>query len=123
MPCQPKQIPVKWLICASFELYASQVGLTFKFYKAKLCEFVSLILFLGIPKHKRGQVWQIFLKQYSLRAQEEADVNSGATQMNCIPSPSPSYEELIRQLTSHQHAILIDLGKWARKLQNYYMVT
>lgn len=57
----------------------------------------------GIPKQKRGQVWQFFIQQRKL------DGDGGASSHGHINLEIP-YEQLLRQLTSQQHAILIDLG-------------
>nr|CAH1267700.1 TBC1D1 [Branchiostoma lanceolatum] len=53
----------------------------------------------GVPKVRRGEIWRLLAEQYQLR-----NKHSNAP-------PEIPYEELIRQLTSHQHAILIDLGR------------
>ncbi|KAM8976428.1 TBC1 domain family member 4 isoform 2-T2 [Pelodytes ibericus] len=55
----------------------------------------------GVPKGKRGEVWQFLSVQYRLRhrlsnKQQPSDV---------------SYSELLKQLTAQQHAILVDLGR------------
>lgn len=66
---------------------------------------VNLFLkFLGVPAHKRGQVWQFFIQQHRI-GNEGNDANS------CYLSQNVTYDQLLQQLTSHQHAILIDLGK------------
>ncbi|XP_053311382.1 TBC1 domain family member 4 isoform X2 [Spea bombifrons] len=55
----------------------------------------------GVPKSKRGEIWQFLSVQYRLRHR--------------LPSkqqPSEvSYSELLKQLTAQQHAILVDLGR------------
>ncbi|XP_053563900.1 LOW QUALITY PROTEIN: TBC1 domain family member 4 [Bombina bombina] len=55
----------------------------------------------GVAKGKRGEVWQFLSVQYRLRhrlsnKQQPSDV---------------SYNELLKQLTAQQHAILVDLGR------------
>ncbi|XP_075447111.1 TBC1 domain family member 4 isoform X3 [Ascaphus truei] len=55
----------------------------------------------GVPKGKRGEIWQFLSVQYRLRhrlpnKQQPSDV---------------SYNELLKQLTAQQHAILVDLGR------------
>ncbi|XP_067141731.1 TBC1 domain family member 1-like isoform X2 [Centruroides vittatus] len=58
----------------------------------------------GIPRHKRGEIWQFLAEQHchhlnaSISISEDVDLT--------MP-----YEDLLKQLTSHQHAILIDLGR------------
>uniref|UniRef100_A0A3B4WBG7 TBC1 domain family member 1 n=1 Tax=Seriola lalandi dorsalis TaxID=1841481 RepID=A0A3B4WBG7_SERLL len=55
----------------------------------------------GVPRQHRGEIWKFLSEQYLLR--------------QTIPSKPPAnhtpYKELLKQLTSQQHAILIDLGR------------
>ncbi|XP_074047913.1 TBC1 domain family member 4 isoform X2 [Macrotis lagotis] len=55
----------------------------------------------GVPKSRRGEIWQFLALQYRLR--------------HGLPSkqqpPDISYKELLKQLTAQQHAILVDLGR------------
>ncbi|XP_029360986.1 TBC1 domain family member 1 isoform X2 [Echeneis naucrates] len=55
----------------------------------------------GVPRQHRGEIWKFLSEQYLLR--------------QTIPSRPPAnhtpYKELLKQLTSQQHAILIDLGR------------
>uniref|UniRef100_A0A3P9NL95 TBC1 domain family member 1 n=1 Tax=Poecilia reticulata TaxID=8081 RepID=A0A3P9NL95_POERE len=55
----------------------------------------------GVPRQHRGEIWKFLSEQYVLR--------------QTVPSRPPSnhtpYKELLKQLTSQQHAILIDLGR------------
>ncbi|XP_045143007.1 TBC1 domain family member 4 [Echinops telfairi] len=55
----------------------------------------------GVPKCRRGEIWQFLALQYRLRHR--------------LPSkqqpPDTSYKELLKQLTTQQHAILVDLGR------------
>ncbi|XP_077136032.1 TBC1 domain family member 1 isoform X3 [Ranitomeya variabilis] len=55
----------------------------------------------GVPRYHRGEIWKFLAEQYLLRHQ--------------MPSRSPikdvPYKELLKQLTTQQHAILIDLGR------------
>lgn len=62
------------------------------------------ILKNGIPKSRRGEVWLYFAEKYSL----DSDYTPDTTQ---FPNYDVPYEDLLKQLTSHQHAILIDLGR------------
>lgn len=55
----------------------------------------------GVPRSKRGDVWQFLAEQQCLR-------HSPPTKH---PNYNTPYVELLRLLTSHQHAILIDLGR------------
>lgn len=54
----------------------------------------------GVPRHRRGEVWLLLAEQYQLRSSPNAE-----------PEASTTYEQLLNQLTTHQHAILIDLGR------------
>uniref|UniRef100_A0A3Q3J166 TBC1 domain family member 4 n=1 Tax=Monopterus albus TaxID=43700 RepID=A0A3Q3J166_MONAL len=55
----------------------------------------------GVPRQHRGEIWKFLSEQYLLR--------------QTVPSRPPvndtPYKELLKQLTSQQHAILIDLGR------------
>ncbi|XP_034045075.1 TBC1 domain family member 1 isoform X2 [Thalassophryne amazonica] len=55
----------------------------------------------GVPRQLRGEIWKFLSEQYLLR--------------QTVPSRPPAtdtpYKELLKQLTSQQHAILIDLGR------------
>lgn len=54
----------------------------------------------GVPRQHRGEIWKFLSEQYLLK--------------QTVPSRPPAidtpYKELLKQLTSQQHAILIDLG-------------
>nr|XP_046195747.1 TBC1 domain family member 1-like [Oncorhynchus gorbuscha] len=54
----------------------------------------------GVPRQYRGEVWKFLSEQFVLR--QPVPVNR--------PVNRP-YKELLKQLTSQQHAILIDLGR------------
>ena len=58
-------------------------------------------LSVGVPKYRRGEVWKFLVQQHSIRAPSKDD----------DPKLSMKYEEILEQPTSHQHAILIDIGK------------
>lgn len=67
-------------------------------HKVCLCVFHLL---KGVPRHHRGEIWKFLAEQFHLKhpfpsKQQPKDV---------------PYKELLKQLTSQQHAILIDLGK------------
>uniref|UniRef100_A0A8C3NZF7 TBC1 domain family member 1 n=1 Tax=Cyanoderma ruficeps TaxID=181631 RepID=A0A8C3NZF7_9PASS len=55
----------------------------------------------GVPRHHRGEIWKFLAEQYHLRHQFPSKQQ---------PKDTP-YKELLKQLTSQQHAILIDLGR------------
>jgi len=56
-----------------------------------------------VSKHLRGRVWTLLHEQWKLRHSDERKSPS-----NLLDLP---YDELLKSLTPHQHAILIDLGK------------
>ncbi|KAK1168053.1 TBC1 domain family member 4-like isoform X1 [Acipenser oxyrinchus oxyrinchus] len=64
-------------------------------------EEIQCALSQGVPKNRRGDIWQFLAVQYRLRhslscKQQHLDM---------------SYKELLKQLTTQQHAILVDLGR------------
>lgn len=56
----------------------------------------------GVPRHKRGDIWQ-FLAEYNKNAWNSCG--------NSDIDLSTPYDDLLKQLTSHQHSILIDIGR------------
>ncbi|XP_015586548.1 TBC1 domain family member 4 isoform X2 [Cephus cinctus] len=57
----------------------------------------------GVPRGKRGDVWQFLAEQFCLK-QPPIDTRD-------FPNYNVPYDLLLKQLTSQQHAILIDLGR------------
>ncbi|XP_044768940.1 TBC1 domain family member 1 isoform X1 [Neomonachus schauinslandi] len=55
----------------------------------------------GVPRHLRGEIWKFLAEQYRLQHQFPSKQR---------PKDMP-YKELLKRLTSQQHAILIDLGR------------
>ncbi|XP_044273669.1 TBC1 domain family member 1 isoform X3 [Varanus komodoensis] len=55
----------------------------------------------GVPRHHRGEIWKLLAEQYLLKHQFP----------NKQQPKDTAYKELLKQLTSQQHAILIDLGR------------
>lgn len=55
----------------------------------------------GVPRHHRGEIWKFLAEQFHLKHQLPSK-----QQPRDVP-----YKELLKQLTSQQHAILIDLGR------------
>ncbi|XP_062068631.1 TBC1 domain family member 1 isoform X2 [Lepus europaeus] len=55
----------------------------------------------GVPRHHRGEIWKFLAEQFHLKHQFPSK-----QQPRDVP-----YKELLKQLTSQQHAILIDLGR------------
>lgn len=69
-----------------------------------LIQFMLKIDFgIGVPKGKRGDVWQFLAEQFCLK-QSPIDTRG-------FPNYNTPYDRLLKQLTSQQHAILIDLGR------------
>lgn len=60
-----------------------------------------------MPRHHRGEIWKFLAEQYHLKHQFPSKQQ---------PKDTP-YKELLKQLTSQQHAILIDLGKYSSGLK------
>ncbi|XP_073670502.1 TBC1 domain family member 1 isoform X2 [Paramisgurnus dabryanus] len=56
----------------------------------------------GVPRQHRGEIWKFLSEQYLLK-QEVPNTKP--------PNNDTPYKELLKQLTSQQHAILIDLGR------------
>ncbi|KFP86907.1 TBC1 domain family member 4, partial [Acanthisitta chloris] len=54
----------------------------------------------GVPKSRRGEIWQFLAVQHRVRHRLP----------NKQQPPDISYKELLKQLTAQQHAILVDLG-------------
>ncbi|KAL4691001.1 hypothetical protein H8959_013962 [Pygathrix nigripes] len=63
-------------------------------------EDIHTLLKEGVPKSRRGEIWQFLALQYRLRHRLP----------NKQQPPDISYKELLKQLTAQQHAILVDLG-------------
>ncbi|CAL8351207.1 unnamed protein product [Boreogadus saida] len=55
----------------------------------------------GVPRQQRGEIWKLLSEQYVLRQTVPARP----------PANQTPYKDLLKQLTSQQHAILIDLGR------------
>ncbi|XP_054979654.1 TBC1 domain family member 4 isoform X2 [Sorex araneus] len=73
-------------------------------YRAKIrcdMEDIHTCLKEGVPKSRRGEIWQFLALQYRLRHRLPTKQQP----------PDTSYKELLKQLTAQQHAILVDLGR------------
>jgi TBC1 domain family member 4 len=57
----------------------------------------------GVPRTKRGDVWLFLAKQQ--------EIGTTPIDISKFPHFNESYEKLLKNLTEHQHAIFIDLGK------------
>uniref|UniRef100_A0A8V0X121 TBC1 domain family member 4 n=1 Tax=Gallus gallus TaxID=9031 RepID=A0A8V0X121_CHICK len=64
-------------------------------------EDIHGILKEGVPKSRRGEIWQFLAVQHRVRHRLP----------NKQQPPDVSYKELLKQLTAQQHAILVDLGR------------
>ncbi|GFS00456.1 TBC1 domain family member [Elysia marginata] len=68
----------------------------------------------GVPRSLRGQIWLFLMQQRQLLGVDAVDDDAGDTDSvssrGRAPSGSVDYDGLLKQLTTHQHAILIDLG-------------
>ncbi|KAK0139453.1 TBC1 domain family member 4 [Merluccius polli] len=56
----------------------------------------------GVPKGKRGEVWLLLSHQHRLRHRPASRHHA---------PPDTPYQDLLKQLTAQQHAILVDLGR------------
>jgi len=57
----------------------------------------------GVPRERRGRIWLLLVEQHRLRHKVD---EWSATEVE----GSEKYDDLLKRLTLHQHAILIDLG-------------
>ncbi|KAI8129594.1 TBC1 domain family member 1 [Lucilia cuprina] len=57
----------------------------------------------GVPRSKRGDVWTFLAEQHSM--------NTAPVDTNKFPNFNTPYHILLKNLTEHQHAIFIDLGR------------
>ncbi|CAI5771714.1 TBC1 domain family member 4 isoform X4 [Podarcis lilfordi] len=63
----------------------------------------------GVPKSRRGEIWQFLAVQHRVRHRLP----------NKQQPPDISYKELLKQLTAQQHAILVDLGNFFPHSQDF----
>ncbi|XP_055908913.1 TBC1 domain family member 1 isoform X2 [Eupeodes corollae] len=57
----------------------------------------------GVPRSKRGDVWTFLAEQHSM--------NTAPVDTKKFPNFNTPYHTLLKNLTEHQHAIFIDLGR------------
>ncbi|XP_062711984.1 TBC1 domain family member 1 isoform X2 [Aedes albopictus] len=57
----------------------------------------------GVPRAKRGEVWMFLANQHSF--------NTAPVDVSNFPNYHTPYQTLLKNLTEHQHAIFIDLGR------------
>ena len=82
-------------------------GLFFLFLHMQKTAFLFMWLIkcnviVGLPQAKRGEIWWFLVEQHRLKYPGLAE-----------KTPHVDYSELLKQLTTHQHAILIDLGMYS----------
>lgn len=76
----------------------------------------------GMPKHRRGEAWRLLVNTRNTMenqqpswcrhaAHDDYSLSSQSVDYENFPLLDEPYEELLGQLTSHQHAIIIDLGR------------
>lgn len=76
----------------------------------------------GVPKHRRGEAWQALVNTRNAMetqqpswcrhaAHDDYSLSSHSLDYENFPLFEEPYEDLLGQLTSHQHAIIIDLGR------------
>ncbi len=71
----------------------------FSCVRARLSHTVNIVS--GVPRSRRGDIWQLLVEQHQLSSSQTDGNTDGDV----------TYEDLLKQLTPHQHAILIDLGE------------
>lgn len=81
------------------QIAKSDSRITNKFDKTMLLQAIRQ----GVPRSKRGDVWHFLAHQFCIKEQPY-----DSSKFKNYNTP---YDELLKQLTSHQHAILIDLGR------------
>lgn len=60
-------------------------------------------MYSGVPRERRGEIWLLLVEQHRLRHSMH-ELSTSETE------GSAKYDDLLKRLTLHQHAILIDLG-------------
>lgn len=65
----------------------------------------------GVPRTKRGEVWIFLAEQYCM--------NTAPVDIKKFPNYNTPYRVLLKNLTEHQHAIFIDLGRTFPNHQYY----
>lgn len=73
----------------------------------------------GVPRAKRGDVWLFLTEQYAMGEAEEIEAGASTVDLRDFPNYDVPYEQLLKSLTEHQHAIFIDLGRTFPN-HNYY---
>ena len=72
------------------------------------CLLFYTFSFKGVPKSKRGEIWRFLAKQHKFQSPPGDQ-----------PWNEKSYEEIKEGMSTHQHSIFIDLGKYSRFLLGY----
>ncbi len=69
-----------------------------------------------MPQAKRGKIWSWLIKHHKLKNNE---LNQKFLKKTTLKNLNCSYDELLKQNTVHQHAILLDLGRTMPKHPNF----
>lgn len=88
----------------TWSFYDGEYFWTKNFFFFMFIFFHLLLLFVGVPRHKRGEVWLFLAEHYCAKMPPPIDTSK-------FPKYNIPYDELLKELTSQQHAILIDLGR------------
>ena len=102
LPCDKQSLEI-------WDMYIEREGgrVTKKFDREVLLQAIKN----GVPRTKRGEVWMFLGEQYAL--------NRPPVDVSGFPNYNVPYEALLKNLTEHQHAIFIDLGRTFPN-HNYY---
>ncbi|KAK2717633.1 hypothetical protein QYM36_006417, partial [Artemia franciscana] len=73
----------------------------------------------GIPKQKRGEAWKLLIDYNINYPEQRLNLPYGQYSITSLPQENVPYEDLICQLTSFQHLILIDLSRTFPKYSYY----
>ena len=73
---------------------------------------VARIVRLGVPKHRRGEAWMFLMNQYQLRHGTSFQPADSEFRGNA----NQTYRSLLSQLSTQQHEIFVDIGKYSSPL-------
>lgn len=92
---------IKYFFISCFSSFLLTV-FNFLFLSLFPSPFFHSLFLAGVPKSRRGEVWLALCQQHRLKQR--------------LPSrqqpPDTPYQDLLKQLTTQQHAILVDLGTY-----------
>lgn len=101
LPCDKKALEI-------WDVYIDKESPGKRFDQAVLLQAIKN----GVPRSKRGEIWMFLAEQFGMNAAPIIDVSA-------FPNFNVPYGTLLKNLTEHQHAIFIDLGRTFPK-HNYY---